>query len=276
MAVKTVTVITDVCVRCGGSTGPEVIPGDTVKLWLDQEAIPAFPEWVEGTIITVEPQTTSSTAPKYYKVQYESGDLDDAAAELRGCDVVSVTCVGCCVIINDYLDLMAGVNIPHVSLSYSWNNDGTVTLQAHAYSTQIAGNPGEQVTIASYVFKDLADSTIAEGGDPDSRVYTPAANWEGGKFSVLVTDSEGLTNTTEVWVYPRRTVRYYDGTIGTGATSMTFTLASGEVVFGAPAVMTAGAGVLVESVVQSGTTVTVQFTNNPNLTTTVRLPVQKF
>lgn len=202
MAVKTVTVTSETCVRCGGATGAEVIPGDTVRLWLDQEANSDFPEWVEAVIVTVEPQTASSTAPKEYKVEYETDDLDGAADLLRDCDILSVTCEGCCALINEYLDLLAGVNIPQVSLSYSWNTNGTLNLQAHAVSSQIAGNPGEQVTIESYVFTDPADSVIAESGDPDSRLYSPASTWVGGKFSLLVTDSEGLTNSAEVWVDP--------------------------------------------------------------------------
>lgn len=232
MSLKTVTVISDTCVRCGGSAGAEVIPGDTVKLFLDQDAIPGFPEWVEGTIVSVAPQTVASTGPKHYLIQYESEDLGGAAAVVRDCDVLSVLCEGCCKIINDYLDLVDGVTIPFVSLEYEWNEDGTFTLQARAWSTRIAGQPGEQVAIATYVFTNPSAAVIVEAGDPDSRIVTPAdtgeTDWPGGLYTVVVTDSEGLANTTTVWVAPRPRFRRETVTLLNGQTQVAVTLAAGE------------------------------------------------
>lgn len=208
MAQKLVEVISDTCIRCGGASGPEVIPGDTVKLYLDQDANADFPEWVEGIVITVAPQTEASTSPRYYTIQYESEDLDESANLLRDCDILSVICEGCCAIINDYLDLLAGINLPHVSLSYEWDAEGAIILSAEAYSTQISGQPGEPVTIESYVFTDPSDVVIPENLlAVDSRLITSAdtgeADWPGGLYSVLVTDSEGLVNSASVWVAPK-------------------------------------------------------------------------
>lgn len=232
MALKLVTVISEVCVRCGGATGPEVIPGDTVQLYLDQATIPAFPEWIEGTIISVTPQTESSTGPKEYIVQYEADDLDGSAAAVRDCDVLSVICEGCCVIINDYLTLMAGVNFPHVQLSYEWFEDGTFALHADAFSNQIAGVPGSQVSIDTYTFYNPASAVIPEVDSETDRVVTPAdvgdADWAGGFYTVQVTDSEGLSNTARVWVAPRPRFRRETLTLLNGQTTVSTGMAVGE------------------------------------------------
>ena len=208
MSLQTVIVITDTCVRCGGASGAEVIPGDTVLMWLDQTSVPDFPESVPGVIVIVDPQTPASTGPKHYTIQYDDVDLDGAAALLRDCDVLSVTCESCCKLINDYLDLMAGVNLPQVDLTYSWSDsDSSFTLQAHAWSSQMAGSPSALATIATYVFTDQDAVIIAEDGDPDSRVIGVSGvsyyGWEGGLYTVTVTDSEGLSNSASVWVDPR-------------------------------------------------------------------------
>jgi hypothetical protein len=232
MATKTVTVISSICIRCGGAAGPEVIPGDTVKLFLDQDTIPAFPEWVEGTIVAIAPQTESSTGPKHYLIQYEVADLQESAAQLRDCDIISVLCEGCCKIINDYLTLVDGVNRPNVSLSYTWNEDGTITLQATAYSTRIVSQPGEQATIASYAFTNPDADVIPADGDPDSRIIEPAdtgdADWPGGYYSVVVTDSEGLANSAFIWVAPKPRFRRVTVTLAEGETTVEVELEDGE------------------------------------------------
>jgi hypothetical protein len=202
-------------------------------MWMDQDAVPAFPEWVEGTIVVVDPQTEASTGPRHYTVQYEADDLEGSAAEIRDCDVLSMTCIGCCAIINAYLDLMAGINLPHVSLTYEWNEDGTFTLKAHAYSTQIAGNPGVQVTVPTYLFKTPADVVIPAGvGETNSRVVTPAdtgeADWPGGEYSVQVTDSEGLVNTASVWVAPKPRFRRLTVTLLQNQSTVAVPLAANE------------------------------------------------
>lgn len=237
MALKLVEVISDTCVRCGGAAGPEVIPGDTVKLYLDQDANPDFPEWVEGTVISVAPQTEASTSPQEYTIQYEADDLDGSAALIRDCDVLSVICAGCCGIINDYLDLLAGVNLPEVQLYYDWVQDAGVwnlELVARAVSRQIAGNPGVPVTIDSYVFTD-ENAVVIPWADPDDlfvRFTTPAdtgeTDWPGMVYTVTVTDSEGLVGVASVYVPPRPRFRRETVTVVALDTSVVVALAAGE------------------------------------------------
>lgn len=239
MSLKTVIHVTETCVRCGGASGAEIIPGDTVKLWLDQEAVPDFPEWVEAVLVYKAPQTESSTGPINYTFEYESEDLDGAATLLRDCDILSATCAGCCAIINDYLDLLAGVNLPFVELDYSWSGN-TLTLQAHAWSTQIARNTNDPATIVTYVFTDPDDAVIAAGGDPDSRTFTAPADtgstdWPGGLYTVQVTDSEGLVNTATVWVAPRPRFYYADATFTAGQASRTIVMGAGDLIVSAMA-----------------------------------------
>lgn len=232
MALKTLTVISETCVRCGGSAGPEVIPGDTVKLYLDQDANPGFPEWIEGILISKAPQTVASTGPILYTFQYEADDLEESASLIRDCDVISVLCVGCCEIINAYLELIDGVNIPTVLLSYQWNTDGTFTIFANAWSTRITGNPGVPVTIASYVFTNPSAVVIAEGDDEASRDVTPAdtgyTDWPGGLYTVTVTDSEGLSNSATIWVAPKPRFRRTTVTLLQDETQVAVDMVAGE------------------------------------------------
>lgn len=223
MAQKTVTVIRSSCVRCGGSTGPEVISGDTVKLWLDQDANGNFPPWVEAQVIIVHPQSDVNNGPWEYTVEYESDDLDGSASMLRDCDIKEVTCIGCCAIINEYLDLMAGINVPNINFFYQWNEDNTLTLTARAWSTQIAGNPGEQVTITEFIFTDPSSIILPKqvGDENHTRTITPAGqDWPGGLFNVQVTDSEGLINEASVWVAARRHYRTITVVLGVGLTTV--------------------------------------------------------
>lgn len=219
----------DSCVRCGGSSGPEVIPGDVVKLWLDRVSNPNFPEWVEANVQIVHPQDSDTVFG--YTVQYDVDHLEGAATQLRNCDVLSTTCEGCCAIINAYLKALADINIPEVYLSYSWTGTA-LTLTAHAYSRQI-GQTGEQVTIASYVFKDPDAVTIA--GTGTTRDTTPAdtstLDWPGGIYTVTVTDSRGLINEAQIFVPPRPRYRWKVVTVPAGQNSYTVTLATGEKIF---------------------------------------------
>ncbi len=253
---KTLRLNLDSCVRCGGSSGPEVIPGDVVKLWLDQSANTNFPEWVEANVQIIHQRSSDTVFG--YTVQYDEEHLEGAAVFLRDCDVLSTTCEGCCVIINDYLAKLAAINKPEVSLSYTW--DGTdLILKAQAYSRQI-GQTGEQVTISTYSFKDPSNVTIAATGDVDERTYEPAdtvsADWPGGVFSVTVTDSRGLTNTSEIFVAPRPRLRWEVATAVTGASTASVMLTAGEEIYSAmlersdEGVMVLGLDPLDESVIQ--------------------------
>ena len=208
-----------------------MIPGDVVKLWLDRDANTAFPEWIEANVQIVHQRSTDAAFG--YTVQYDEEHLEGSTNSLRNCDVLSTTCEGCCVIINEYLAKLADINKPEVALSYTW--DGTdLILKAQAYSRQI-GQTGEQVTISTYVFKDPSNVTIAATGDVDERTYEPAdtatVDWAGGVFSVTVTDSRGLTNTSEIFVAPRPRYRWKVVTVALGASTVAVSLATGEEIF---------------------------------------------
>jgi len=71
-------------------TGPEAAVGDQVKLFLDQEANPAFPEFIYGIIqhpIT-RVNCDSSTS---YAIEYNEANLLGAAAFIRPGDVIDAT-----------------------------------------------------------------------------------------------------------------------------------------------------------------------------------------
>jgi hypothetical protein len=68
-------------------TGPEVKVGDQVRLFLDQEANPDFPEYIIGTIQhpIVRVNCDSSTS---YVIEYNEIDLLNAASLIRPGDVI--------------------------------------------------------------------------------------------------------------------------------------------------------------------------------------------
>lgn len=118
---KDTVVITLGCVRCGGVSGAEVIQGDTVKLWLDQTAIPGFPQWVAASVVIISPGDVTVD----YTFEYETNDLEDAALKLRACDVLSVTCAGCCALLQDQIDALGRYRILDTSFNAA---SVTVTL----------------------------------------------------------------------------------------------------------------------------------------------------
>jgi hypothetical protein len=71
-------------------TGPEAKVGDQVKLFLDQEAQPAFPEFIFGIIQhpIVRVNCDHSTS---YRIEYDEADLEGAASLIRPGDVIDVT-----------------------------------------------------------------------------------------------------------------------------------------------------------------------------------------
>lgn len=71
-------------------TGPEAAVGDQVKLFLDQEANPSFPEFILGVIQhpIVRVNCDSSTS---YVIEYDEADLLGAASLIRPGDVIDAT-----------------------------------------------------------------------------------------------------------------------------------------------------------------------------------------
>ena len=71
-----------------GGTGPEAQTGDEVRLYLDTEAIPAFPEYIIGVIqnpiVRVNCETSTS-----YSIEYDEADLLGAVEFLRPQDVTN-------------------------------------------------------------------------------------------------------------------------------------------------------------------------------------------
>lgn len=68
-------------------TGPEAAVGDQVKLFLDQEANPAFPEFIFGVVQhpIVRVDCDSSTS---YVIEYNEAALEGAASLIRPGDVI--------------------------------------------------------------------------------------------------------------------------------------------------------------------------------------------
>jgi hypothetical protein len=71
-------------------TGVEAKVGDQVKLFLDQEAIPGFPEFIFG-IIQHPIATVNCGESTSYSIEYDEADLEGAALFLRPVDVVDAT-----------------------------------------------------------------------------------------------------------------------------------------------------------------------------------------
>ena len=89
--------------------GAEIAAGDEVRLFLNQVANPAFPEYIDG--IAQNPITRVNLVSggcvvegTSYTFEYEADDLDGAATVLTVCDVTDVSARSCCEVLRDALD----------------------------------------------------------------------------------------------------------------------------------------------------------------------------
>jgi hypothetical protein len=89
--------------------GAEIAAGDEVRLFLNQVANPAFPEYVDG--IAQNPIARVNLVSggcvvegTSYTFEYEADDLDGAATVLNVCDVTDVSAIACCEVLRDALD----------------------------------------------------------------------------------------------------------------------------------------------------------------------------
>lgn len=89
--------------------GAEIAAGDEVRLFLNQVANPAFPEYIDG--IAQNPITRVNLVSggcvvegTSYTFEYEADDLDGAATMLNVCDVTDVSARACCEVLRDALD----------------------------------------------------------------------------------------------------------------------------------------------------------------------------
>jgi hypothetical protein len=195
---KTVTYVSTSCVRCGGESGYELTGGESVKIYLNQTRNPNFPVFIEG-IVTFRSQASATDTSRLYGIQYESDDLEEAAAELSTCDILNLVCVSCCDLLQEHIDAILAADEPIVTLAYRWADElAGIELVATASS----GVP--DVVISSYVWKDADGNVLAPSG-PATQNFTliPGSDEEGyagGFYTVLVTDSAGHTNTASVYV----------------------------------------------------------------------------
>ena len=89
--------------------GAEIAAGDEVRLFLNQVANPAFPEYVDG--VAQNPIKRINLVSNgciqegtSYTFEYEADDLDGAATQLNVCDVTDVSVRACCEVLRDALD----------------------------------------------------------------------------------------------------------------------------------------------------------------------------
>lgn len=68
-------------------TGPEAKVGDQVKLFLDQEANPDFPEFILGIIQHPITRVNCESSTSYV-IEYDEADLEGAASLIRPGDVI--------------------------------------------------------------------------------------------------------------------------------------------------------------------------------------------
>ena len=242
MSVQTVKLSFSTCVRCGGAAGAEVVTGDSVKLWLDQEHTPAFPEWIPGVVVIVEEPSVLSTELHDYTVEYNTDALEGAASSLRACDVLSLTCVSCCTILQEQIDALRADDRPQVTLSYKWDASGEIALLATAYSNW------PEATIVGYTWIDpdgaeIESTTIPTLTVPDSGT----TSFLGGVYGVTVTDSLGHTAQAFVNVDPTNTkIRTVLATVLTGNSSVDVSVNALETVLSVIQ-LAAGSGVMLES-----------------------------
>lgn len=96
-------------------TGPEAQVGDQVRLYLDTEANPGFPEYIVGVI--QQPITKSQCEGTVsYVIEYNPADLDGAASLIRQGDVVDAVVITAVDALLVYVDTkfipLTGTTIP--------------------------------------------------------------------------------------------------------------------------------------------------------------------
>lgn len=260
MSLETVTYSPGTCIRCGGNDGYEAADGDVVKVYLNQDRIPAFPEWIEGIIVGVT-QASATDTSRTYTVQYETDDLEGSALLLSSCDILSLICTSCCEILQEQFDAWANADEPFVQLSYYWDEDsGKVWLYANAYSRV----PG--VTIDTYGWIDPDEVAIDETDVPGLEVPdSELSTFLGGWYGVNVTDSAGHSTVVHVYVDPTKLkFRTENTTITTGNSTKAVALNEGETI-ASVVQTTAASGILLESITYAGDppTATLTFTGTP-------------
>lgn len=258
MSLKTTTYSPGTCIRCGGNDGYELGDGDVVKVYLDQDRVPAFPEWIEGIIVGVT-QASATDTSRTYTVQYESDDLEDAALAISSCDILSLICTSCCEVLQEQLDAWADADEPVVHIAYSWEEAGNARLVAHATSHV----PG--VTIESYAWRGPTDPISTTEDNQLDIPDSDATDFLGGLYCVEVTDSAG--HVTEACVYVSPTAlkfRTENTTITTGNSTKDVSLNAGETI-ASVVQTTAGSGILLESITYAGDppVATLTFDNTP-------------
>ncbi len=71
--------------------GIEAQPGDQVEIYLDQEKVPGFPEFIVGTI---QNPITAVCGGTSYSIEYDEADLEGSGVEfIEGDDIVTVVVV---------------------------------------------------------------------------------------------------------------------------------------------------------------------------------------
>lgn len=234
--------------------------GDVVKVYLDQDRVPAFPEWIEGIIVGVT-QASATDTSRTYTVQYESDDLEEAAEAISSCDILSLICTSCCEILQAQLDAWADADEPQVTLSTYWDaDDGKAWLYADAYSRV----PG--VTIVSYGWFDFDETVVGTGATPGLQIPdSELSDFLGGWYGVNVTDSAGHSTLAHVYVSPTKLkFRTENTTITTGNSTKVVALNDGETI-ASVIQTTAGSGILLESITYAGDppVATLTFDNTP-------------
>jgi len=252
MSFQTVTLV-KACVRCGGNSGAEVTAGTAVRIWLDQSATPAFPQYIPGSVGVVLAGDVSSE----YTISYDDTSLNGAAPYLRACDILELTCDSCCDILQEQINAWAEATKPVVYASYQWISNGKVQLFASAYSTVPA------VTLTKFRWLDSEGTELADTGTTPSWSITDseATAFMGGLYYVEVTDSLGHITTVPVVVDPTNVKeRMVSSVLLSGQSSVEVPLNEFETISGVIQT-TAGSGVSLESAEVTDDTATLQFTN---------------
>ena len=93
-------------ILCSG--GPPQ-PGDLARMYLNQEANPAFPEYVDGVFQFPLEQgqivLNNCVQPTYiYSFIYDSADLDGLNVVIQPYDILTFECLTCCTILHERVD----------------------------------------------------------------------------------------------------------------------------------------------------------------------------
>lgn len=177
-------------------------------MFLNTADDPSLPVSLPAVVTIVEPGSLTDTVGRYYTLEYDDTEIDGQS--LNQCDILSVLCKSCCVLLQEQVDAIRSTSLPTASLAYQWMPIGEkpfaqVRLMAYGSPTL------PLTTIAEVHYFDANDDEVLTDGNqtiwdstqPHFFIDIPEsipAEYPGGLYYCVITDSGGRSTVAATYV----------------------------------------------------------------------------